>query len=290
MIYRNSNQRLYDERWKSCVGPGCVFGIVSTAISIGSGFFAAYSAGWFACASTTRSAIENICLDVFSKRFKDAYQDIHEIVTREVLSRSLGTPEFVGYVFDGYLFSRLDDEHLHPLAPIFRINYPKHGLVDIASRQHVNSTRLTVTYANHGLQKRQSFQHERLSDHLLEGRFDEGVGEADPSDPSFDAAGGYQQVEDAISCYAKGEWQASSVLATQMYDGNAKATFGFSSIGILENKDADSTLQDLLLVANRCRNWFVRIYKGLLVYPFIEVDGDEIDKLMLVDVDHIRDL
>lgn len=224
---------------------GCVFGIAGTLLSIGSGFQAAKDLGWFARAVNgwDNSGLESIALDVFSKRSQDIHQELHELLAREVLGRSFGEPEFIGYVSDGHRLSRRDDEHLHARAPIFRIKHPRHGLMDIATRQHVNATRITVSFANSGLTERQSFQHEHLSDHLFEGRFDEAAREADPDNPSFDAAGGYQQVEDAIKCHAKGEWKPGQVLSAQMYDDNAHATFGFASIGIFENNDADSTLQ-----------------------------------------------
>ncbi|KAI1109268.1 hypothetical protein F5Y14DRAFT_458465 [Nemania sp. NC0429] len=225
---------------------GCVFGLAGTLLSIGSGYQAAKKTGWFARASNSwaGSGLENIELDVFSKRSQDLHQEIHEFLVHEVLSRSFGTPEFLGYVFDGHRLSRRDDEHLHPRAPIFRIHHPRHGLMDIASRQHVNSTRFTISYANHGLAERQSFQHERLSNHLFEGRFDEMAHEADPRHPSFDPAGGYQQIEDSIKCFAQGEWQPGALLSAQMYDTQAQATSGFASMGIFENHDTDSSLQD----------------------------------------------
>jgi hypothetical protein len=85
--------------------------------------------------------------------------------------------------------------------------------LSIVSREHVNSTRFTISYANSGLKKGQSLQHERLSDHLLEGRFDYEAHTADPANPSFDAAGGYQAVADAVNCYVGGEWQGGQVLS-----------------------------------------------------------------------------
>lgn len=162
---------------------------------------------------------------------------------REVLTRSFGAPEFLGYASLGHRLTLRDEDHLHPRAPIFRIDHPKHGFMDIATRQHKNYTRITATYA-HGLGKRQSFQHERLSDHLFEGRFDEAATEADPANPSFDAAGGYQQIEDGIQCYAGDTWQAGDVLSIQMYDTTANATFAFGSIGIFEDSGVDSALAD----------------------------------------------
>lgn len=226
---------------------GCVFGVAGTLVSVGSGFQAAKKLGWFARAANTwdNSGLELISMSVFEKRSQDMHQELHELLAREVLRRSFGEePEFMGYVSDGHRLSRRDDEHLHARAPIFRIRHARHGLMDIASRQHVNATRITVSFANSGLAARQSFQHERLSDHLFEGRFDESAREADPDNPAFDAAGGYQQIEDAIKCHANGEWQAGQVLSVQMYDNNAHATFGFGSVGVFENNDADPALHD----------------------------------------------
>ncbi|RYP09970.1 hypothetical protein DL764_000965 [Monosporascus ibericus] len=225
---------------------GCVFGIAGTALSIGSGFKAAQSAGWFARASNTwdQSGLESIALDVFNKRSQDAWQEMHDELLHDVLRRAFGAPEFMGYVSDGHRLSRRNDEHLHPRAPIYRIKHPRHGHMDIAAREHVNGTRFTLSYANHGLGKRQSFQHERLSDHLFEGRFDSSARAADPALPAFDPAGAYQQIEDSIQCIGAGSWREGQVLSAQMYDDTNKLTFGFASMGIFENHDADSTLQD----------------------------------------------
>ncbi|KAH8656704.1 hypothetical protein BGZ60DRAFT_507933 [Tricladium varicosporioides] len=224
---------------------GCVFGIAGTILSIGSAFKAAQKAGWFARASNTwdQSGLENIALDVFSKRAQLEMQDFHENLVADILRRSFGEPEFLGYVSKSHRLAGRDDEHTHPAAPLYRINHPRHGKIDIASRDHVNGTRFTISYANHGLAKRQSFQHERLSDHLMEARFDTGASNADPANPSFDAAGGYQQIENEVACFAGKTWQPGQVLSAQFYDNDARATFGFASLGIFENNGADSTLQ-----------------------------------------------
>ena len=227
---------------------GCTFGIAGTIVGIGSAYKAASSAGWFARAANTwdNSGLESIALDVFSKRSQDFYQEYHEALISDVLRQAFGDdPEFIGYVNDGHRLSRRDDEHLHARAPIFRIDHPRHGLMDIASRDHVNGTRITATYANHGLQPRQTFQHEHLSDHVFEGRFDGPAQAADPANPDFDAAGGYQEIEDSINCFAGGTWQPGDVMDVQMYDVTNEATFAFASLGIFENNDADSELQNL---------------------------------------------
>ncbi|KAK7992581.1 hypothetical protein PG988_001375 [Apiospora saccharicola] len=209
---------------------GCVFGVAGTVMSIGSGFQVAKKLGWFASAANTwyNSGLELVLVStrVFEKCSQDMHQELHELLAREVLRRSFGEEtRFMGYVSNGHRLSRRDDEHLHARAPIFRIRHARHGLMDVASRQHVNASRITVSFANSGLAARQSFQNERLSDHLFEGRFDEAAREADPENPAFDAAGGYQQIEDAIQCHANGEWQAGQVLSAHMYDNNTRATF-----------------------------------------------------------------
>ncbi|KFZ22992.1 hypothetical protein V502_02528, partial [Pseudogymnoascus sp. VKM F-4520 (FW-2644)] len=220
---------------------GCAFGIAGTILSIGTSYQAARGAGWFARASNTwsNSGLELIDLSVFSKRTEADYQNVHEYIMRDVLRSSFGEPEFLGYVSDEHTLSRRDDEHLHLAAPIFRINHPRHGLLDIASREHVDSTRFTISFANHGLEKRQTFQHERLSNHLMEARFDRTAMLADPARPHFNAAGGYAQVEQSVKCAAGKTWRAGSVLSAQFYDNSAKATFGFASLGIFPNRNTE---------------------------------------------------
>jgi hypothetical protein len=231
---------------------GCAFGIAGTALSIGSAFKAAQASGWFARAATTwdNSGLELINLSVFDKRCQDTTQPSHEALLSDVLRRAgLGKePELIGYAPAGHRLAGRDNEHLHPRAPIFRFVHPKHGLLDIASRQAVNGTRFTLSYVDEKLErrnrKRQSFQHERLSDHVMEARFDGPAVAADPSNPDFDAAGGFQEIEDQIQCYsAGGLWQSNAILSAQMFDNTAMATFGFASLGIFENNDQDAALQ-----------------------------------------------
>lgn len=59
--------------------------------------------------------------------------------------------------------------------------------------------------------------------------------------PPPDAA--YDDVLDAVSCFAGGEWRDGHVLSVQMYDNTHHATFGYASLGILENGDADADLK-----------------------------------------------
>jgi hypothetical protein len=162
----------------------------------------------------------------------------------DVLRRSFGDVEFLGYVSQGHRLSGRDADHHHDAAPIHRIRHPRHGLMDIASREHINGTRITITYANHGLEKRQSFQHEQMTQELMEARFDAGASMADPANPSFDAAGGYDGIESQLNCFLNGQWQGEQVLSAQFYDNDAHATFGWASVGIFENSDAEGQLHD----------------------------------------------
>jgi hypothetical protein len=183
-------------------------------------------------------------LDVFSKRSQLETQDIHERLIAEVLRRSFGDTEFLGYVSEAHRLMGRGNEHRHPAAPIHRIRHPRHGLMDIASREHVNGTRFTITYANSGLAKRQSFQHEKLSTDLMEARFDYEASQADPGHPLFNAAGGYDQLESELTCFGNGNWEGGKVISAQFYDTSAQATFGFASVGIFPGADLGGQLMD----------------------------------------------
>jgi hypothetical protein len=226
---------------------GCVFGIAGTVLSVGSAFKAANAAGWFARANSGfgNSGLENIALDVFSKRSQDLHQERHDDLMRRVLGDFSTEPvEFLGYAPETHRLARRSEGHLHPHAPIFRFMHPRHGRMDIVSREHLNSTRFTVSYAmpDTRIGKRQSFQHETLSSDLFEARFDGSAEGADPN-ADFDAASGYQTVENTISCFAAGTWQGGQVLSAQMYDNSAEETFAFASMGIFTDDSADGVLQ-----------------------------------------------
>lgn len=184
--------------------------------------------------------LEAIALDAFTRRGEEDDAELHqrrlEAAIHHILGRSFGhDPELLGHVGHTHRLGRRDAQYyLHPRAPLFRFSHPALGLMDLAAREHANGTHFTLSYANHGLERRQSFQHERLSNHLFEGRFD-----APPPPP--DAA--YDDVLDAVSCFAGGEWRDGHVLSVQMYDNTHHATFGYASLGILENGDADADLK-----------------------------------------------
>ncbi|KAJ7855481.1 hypothetical protein B0H14DRAFT_2579348 [Mycena olivaceomarginata] len=211
---------------------GCVFGIAGTVLSVGSAFKAANAAGWFARANSGfgNSGLENIALDVFSKRSQDLHQERHDDLMRRVLGDFSTEPvEFLGYAPETHRLARRSEGT---------------AAMDIVSREHLNSTRFTVSYAmpDTRIGKRQSFQHETLSSDLFEARFDGSAEGADPN-ADFDAASGYQTVENTISCFAAGTWQGGQVLSAQMYDNSAEETFAFASMGIFTDDSADGVLQ-----------------------------------------------
>ncbi|KAJ7210127.1 hypothetical protein GGX14DRAFT_394924 [Mycena pura] len=230
----------------------CVFGIAGTVLSIGSAFKAAKAAGWLAKANNgfAGSGIENIALDVFQRGTEELYQAHHDDLMRRVLGGFSAEPvEFLGYAPEAHRLARRGAGHLHPFAPVFRFTHPTHGLMDIVSREHANSTRFTVSYAaqdtHPGLGRRQSFQHETLSTDLFEGRFDGGVEAEDPG-ADFDAASGYPQIENTLKCFAGtfgAQWDGSSVLSGQMFDNSAQETFAFGSMGIFNDDSADGPLE-----------------------------------------------
>lgn len=176
-----------------------------------------------------------------------------------ILDQAFGGSDFIGYVHANHRLSGRDDEHLHPAAPIYRVTHPEHGLIDIASRQHVNSTRVTATYANSGLEKRQSFQDERFSDHLMEARIDKQAALADQAFDGFDAPGSFKQIYDTLECFASGDtWPVDAVFDTQMYDISNQASFGYASVNILDNADGNADFAahvpvDMPLAVPTCR-------------------------------------
>ncbi|KAJ7721406.1 hypothetical protein B0H14DRAFT_3098477 [Mycena olivaceomarginata] len=198
---------------------GCVFGIAGTVLSIGSAFKAAQSAGWLARA---HSGFEG------SARHDDLMSRVLGDFSREPI-------EFLGYAPEAHRLARRGEGDLHPHAPVFRFTHPKYGLMDIVSRDHANSTRFTVSY-------RQSFQHETLSTDLFEARFDGGIEAQDPG-ADFNAASGYQQIENTIQCFGPGTWEAGNVLSAQMFDNSAQETFAFASMGVFADDSTDGTLE-----------------------------------------------
>ncbi|KAF4311751.1 hypothetical protein GTA08_BOTSDO12677 [Botryosphaeria dothidea] len=134
-----------------------------------------------------------------------------EAAIHHILGRSFGhDPELLGHVGHTHRLGRRDAQYyLHPRAPLFRFSHPALGLMDLAAREHANGTHFTLSPLRRP--------------------------------PPPDAA--YDDVLDAVSCFAGGEWRDGHVLSVQMYDNTHHATFGYASLGILENGDADADLK-----------------------------------------------
>ena len=229
----------------------CGLGLAGTIIGIGAAYQAAKGAGiigWRTAAQNTwsSSGLENIALNVFDKRSQDMVQPAHEhFMVAALRGAGLGEPEFLGYDDKAHRLSRRDEEHLHPRAPMYRIQHPRHGLIDIVSRDHINATRITATYAN-DLVKRQAFDQEGLSSYLIGGPLLSGL-TVDPSNPVFNAAAGYPDIDQWISCMSGlqtniATWKDESVMSVQLYDTAAEATFGFASLAIFPDDSADPAL------------------------------------------------
>ncbi|KAI4860426.1 hypothetical protein F4820DRAFT_109505 [Hypoxylon rubiginosum] len=240
----------------------CIVGLAGSIWGVGQAAKAAYAGakalGWFARSSATwlGSGLEAIELSAFTKRGEmnpEHYQIVHERLVSHVLNQTFGSSEFIGYAGEDHRLGARHDEHLHPRAPIFRFSHPRHGLMDIASREHVDGTRFTITFAN-GLEekrgldrlgRRQTFQHEALNGDILEARFDEEAANADPCNPSFDAQAAFGQIEDTIGCFTQGSWPDNGVLKAQLYDSSCEATFGFIHMGFFANSNDATKLENL---------------------------------------------
>ncbi|KAI1360229.1 hypothetical protein F5Y08DRAFT_317855 [Xylaria arbuscula] len=238
----------------------CVVGIAGLVVSIGQAARGVYpgvkAAGWLATSSSRwlHSGLELIELTAFAKRElrPDRFQLIHERIISHVLNETFGHSEFIGYTSADHRLGARDDDHLHPHAPIFRFKHPRHGFMDIASREHVTGTRFTISYAK-GLEKRdldhlgrrQSFQHEKLTGGILEARFDEEAAKADRCNPTFDAAGAFDQLEDTVKCFTGGNWPDGNILMAKFYDSSCEATMGFAHLAFFENESNGKGLENL---------------------------------------------
>ncbi|KAI1409880.1 hypothetical protein F5Y13DRAFT_192891 [Hypoxylon sp. FL1857] len=238
----------------------CVVGILGSVVGIGQAARGAYAGikalGWFARSSPKwlATGLDAIELAAFAKRelHPERYQILHERLISHALNQTFGESEFIGYASEDHRLGARHDEHLHPLAPIFRFRHPRHGLMDVAAREHISGTRFTITYAN-GLEKRgldhlgrrQSFQHEALNGAILEARFDEEAAQADPCNPTFDAANAFDQLENEIKCFTNGNWPDGSVLKAQIYDSSCEATMGFVHMAFFENNSTAEVLQNM---------------------------------------------
>ncbi|KAH8889243.1 hypothetical protein GQ53DRAFT_870292 [Thozetella sp. PMI_491] len=238
----------------------CVGGIVSTIIGVGGIASAAKnlakSRGFLGVAASAwdNSGLENIALNVFSRRDLEGREETaqkahNHFVHRALSSLADGDVEFVGYAPDNHKLARRSSEE-HPYAPMFRFTHKKYGRMELTSRDTgADGLFFTVSYEGHPThlatktKRDEYYQHERLSSDLMEGRFDSGASLADPYDVSFDGAAAFDQVDSEVQCGMNGNWPDGSVMSVQMYDQANSATFGFASIGMFPDNSVDSGLQ-----------------------------------------------
>ncbi|EHA20578.1 hypothetical protein CBS63078_2490 [Aspergillus niger] len=240
----------------------CITGLLSTIVGVGGEVSAAkkfaQSKGYLGVAANAwlQSGLEQIDLQTFARDLDSlpaknmTSQKAHNHFVHNAL-RSLSTDEvdFVGYAPDSHKLARRDSS-VHPFAPMFRFNHHKYGPMELTSRDTgEGGVHFTISYAGHPThhatqEKRDEFyKHERLNEHLMEGRFDSEASSADPGDITFNGADAFGQIESQVECFAGTEWNEGNVLSVQMYDQANHATFGFASIGIFPDNSVDSGLQ-----------------------------------------------
>ena len=231
----------------------CVTGLLATIIGIGGHASAAktYAKGFFAKGTSTwsGSGLENIALDVFSKRdfihSTDEYaQHIHNSMVYHAMRSLTPDVEFLGYAGDSHRLAKRDaDLHPHPYAPVFRLRHDEFGAMDIVSRDvGASGMHFTVAFADHPthIKRAEFFQHERVSSNLVEARFSLAASQSDTHDISFNAGGAFNQLVSDIHCFTGGKWKTDgkNVLNVQMYDKANKETFGFASLGFFAGQNS----------------------------------------------------
>lgn len=240
----------------------CVTGLLSTIIGVGGEVSAAkkfaQSKGYLGVAQNAwmNSGLERIQLQEFARDLDSlpaqnmTSQKAHNHFVHNAL-RTLSTDEveFVGYAPDSLKLARRDLS-VHPFAPMFRFNHRKYGPMELTSRDTGDSgVHFTISYAGHPThhasqaKRDEYYQHERLTEYLMEGRFDSSASSADPGDISFNGAAAFDKIEHQVECFAGTQWDEGNVLSVQMHDNANRATFGYASIGIFADNSVDSGLE-----------------------------------------------
>ena len=177
---------------------------------------------------------------------------LHNYMTHHMIrSAGFSDVEFLGYEDDSHQLSKRSDE-LHPLVPRFRFTHHKYGPLVMATRDTNASHHITLhpEAANPKFAKRDNeFEQERLSDHLMEGRFDRSATLADDASISADAENSFRMVEDGVECFVNEQgmtsWPANGNIDMQMYDDTNHRTFGYGSVGVFDDHSTDSQFGDL---------------------------------------------
>ncbi|KAL4801954.1 hypothetical protein BDV18DRAFT_164464 [Aspergillus unguis] len=202
----------------------CATGLVSTIIGVGGEVSAAKkfaeSRGYLGVAANAwmQSGLERIELAEFARDLDSlpaahmTSQKAHDHFVHSAL-RSLSMADddgvdFVGYAPESHRLARRASS-VHPHAPMFRFTHHKYGPMELTSRDMGDTgVHFTISYAGHPTHlashaKREEFyQHERLDEHLMEGRFDTSASLADDGDISFNGAEAFGQIEKQVECFA----------------------------------------------------------------------------------------
>ncbi|KAI7280532.1 hypothetical protein KC345_g4697 [Hortaea werneckii] len=216
------------------------------------------------------SGLEEIDLDVFSKRHawkreldsglqsrslsEDEHhnQMVHNYITH-LMIRDAGYSdvEFLGYEDDEHQLSKRSTE-VHPLVPRFRFTHHAYGPLIMATKDTNPTHHITLhpEESNPKFAKRDAqFREERLSDHLMEGRFDKQASQSDSATLSATAQGSFGMVESGIKCFVNEQgmtqWPSKGTNDMQMYDNANRVTFGYGSIGIFDDHNTDGQFHDL---------------------------------------------
>lgn len=241
----------------------CITGLLSTVVGIGSHASAAKtfaeSRGYFGVAANawSNSGLENIAMHGFDRRGLDGLNESSAISQRahnHFVHQALGGLEvddvaFVGYAPDNHKLNRRDST-VHPHAPMFRFTHTRYGPMELTSRDTGDDgLHFTITYGDHPthhasqVKRDEFFRHERLSQNLMEARFDSEASRADPGDISFSGADAFSKIESQMECFVGTAWNAGHVLSVQMFDQANKATFGYGSMGLFPDHSVDSALK-----------------------------------------------
>lgn len=250
----------------------CAKGVLTTAISFGG----AYSAG--------KKLIGQAERQLFPHRFVN---DVVELELQPILRRDLGDeqmqnqlahhdtvrhvlrsmshadypePEFIGYTDDDHRLARRDGG-LHPLVPAFRFEHYKLGSMELASRDTVNGTFISLAPTGSSMhllgraqqiervrrmkKREEVYDHELITGGAVEARFDTEASNADPADLSVDAGQLFDTFEPEVECFIPDNIHDSSILDVQMYDQTNRATFGFASIGIYNSEEDAASIESM---------------------------------------------
>ncbi|KAI7223498.1 hypothetical protein KC333_g378 [Hortaea werneckii] len=216
------------------------------------------------------TGLDDIEMDIFSKRhawkreldaglesrslMEDEHynQMAHNYFTHNLIrDAGYSDVEFLGYEDEKHQLSKRSTE-IHPLVPRFRFTHHKYGPLVMATKE-TNSTHHITLHPEDSDPKLAlrdaEFRKERLSDHLMEGRFDKEASEADSAHLSATARGSFDLVYDSLECFVNDQgltqWPSKGTIDMQMYDNTNKMTFGYGSIGIFDDHSTDPQFGDL---------------------------------------------